>query len=287
GSIRFHKIMVIPNKEFNKLNYKGYNIEKGSYIRVVQDNIKDEVNKEEDKEKSLFIGGRTFYNKENIFNIVINTIRNLGNEFIVVNDEDYMSIKNGEFNLGEGRIHVLNFKHWKETKPVVNELNKILYKYNNDNNSENKYIKINDSSRYISSKVQAYDYNKQGGGLILYLVTFIGIFFFISICVVLFLRLFSDIQSDKETYRKLYKIGIRDEEIRKYISKEIKIIFFIPLIIGILIALIYTSVFYKGSDLYLYGLISTLIISIIYIIFQSIYYFVCKEIYIKEILKDI
>lgn len=282
GSDKYREVRVISNKEFNKLNYKIYNLDKKTYVSVVQKVIADKEFKESYEKRPLIIEGSQYSREEIVFDIVINTLSYLDNDFIILNNEDYNNIKNSKYYIGNERMHVVNFKHWKETRNVVNRLNEMKYKINNKEDHN-----LKGSSNYISSKIQVYDYNKQAGGLILYLITFIGILFFISICVVLFLRLFSDINSDKDRYKKLYKIGITEEEIKKYISKEIKFIFFIPVIIGVIISFIYTNTFYKGSELYLYGLKGNLIIGGIYIGFQSVYYIICKGIYTKEVLKSI
>ena len=86
----------------------------------------------------------------------------------------------------------------------------------------------------------------------------------------------------------MYKIGITDEEIKKQIGSELKPVFFIGPIIGIMLAFAYTIIFNQDSadNIRKYFIYSNIIVSLIFLLIQVIYYFICKKIYCDEILED-
>ncbi len=141
----------------------------------------------------------------------------------------------------------------------------------------------------VTSKIGSYNYNMQGAKLLLFTSGFLGIFFFIATAIVLFLKLLSDIDKDKKRFNSMYKIGITEQEIKKQIASELKPLFFIGPIIGIILAFAYTIAFNQDSayNARKYFIYSNITVSIIFLLIQVVYYFICKKIYCDEILEDI
>jgi ABC-type antimicrobial peptide transport system permease subunit len=106
---------------------------------------------------------------------------------------------------------------------------------------------------------------------------------------VLFLKLLSDIESDKKRFNSMYKIGITEDEVKKQIGSELKSLFFMGPIIGIILAFAYTIIFNQDStdNVRMYFIYSNIIVSLIFMLIQVVYYFICKKVYCDEILEDL
>ncbi|WP_078550139.1 hypothetical protein [Litchfieldia alkalitelluris] len=112
--------------------------------------------------------------------------------------------------------------------------------------------------------------------MLFFVITFLSIVFFFGTFILLYLNLFSDIDKERAKDKKLYKIGITGEEIKKMIASELKVLFFVPTIIGTILAYLYiTDVggIMVNPDL----LINFAVISGIYFFIQIGYYIYAKR----------
>ncbi|WP_026883910.1 ATP-binding cassette domain-containing protein [Clostridium akagii] len=90
-------------------------------------------------------------------------------------------------------------------------------------------------------------------------------------------------EREKLKYKKIYKIGITKQEVTKIISKELKVLFLLPVIFGIIISTFYS---YYINLQYERGIIaaeSSLVIGLAYICLQVLSYFVYKKYYINKL----
>jgi len=288
-----NRTTIISDEQLNKATNRKFDITKGNYLRLIplelmtkekQDLYLGNLHAEDAIILNLNNEDYKYIIQGNVFKILFNKMNYYYGQLIIINREDYRAIKDQQ-GIEIGKIQLISFKDWKKTKGIVSELDVTMKSYNettpkiNELEPENVYK--------VASKIETYNYNKQGGTLMFYLITFIGIFFFIASCVILFLRLFSEIDNDKTKYKKFYKLGITEKEIRNNIASELRVLFFIAPIIGIAIAFIYTNVFFKSSEFAFNAFICDLVISGIYLCFQTFYYFVSKKMYGNEIIKSL
>src|SRR5699024_12818092 len=63
---------------------------------------------------------------------------------------------------------------------------------------------------------------------------FIGIGFFVSAGSFLYFRLYTDLDSDREKFAAISKIGLTEKEMNKVISKQIGLLFFIPMSVAVI-----------------------------------------------------
>ncbi|CAI6040238.1 ABC transporter permease protein YxdM [Paenibacillus sp. JJ-100] len=80
--------------------------------------------------------------------------------------------------------------------------------------------------------------NKQTNGIILILSGLIGIVFFTFAASFTYFRLYADLERDEAQYRMIGKMGLSRLELRKIVTRQLVLMFFLPL----LIALIHSSV---------------------------------------------
>lgn len=223
---------------------------------------------------------------------------------IVVSDEQFNAINSGitytlmAFNIQAKDEEVLANKLSETVKP--NWIAPVYYKYQWDNNrlegytsktslhpekknpqeyseeDEQEYSQLNYTSRFTELR-----YQRRVMGLFIYVAMFLGILALIITGSILMLQQFSEAEREKESYDLLKKIGIPKKEITKLVYQQNSIIFFPPMIIGVLHATfaIYVLSKYISSSGYWLAYLSCGMLILIYLA----YYFLTSAIYSRII----
>ena len=116
---------------------------------------------------------------------------------------------------------------------------------------------------------------------ILFVGLFIGLVFFVSAGSFLYFRLYTDLADDKEKFSIIRKIGLTTKEMTTVITKQIMILFFVPIIV----ALIHGAVALTAlANLFGYNLVyeSMIVLSIFFGI-QIIYFIIVRYFYTKQV----
>jgi putative ABC transport system permease protein len=135
-------------------------------------------------------------------------------------------------------------------------------------------------SEFISGAYEVYQLNKQYGS-VMFVGLFIGLVFFVSAGSFLYFRLYMDVDSDKQKYKSISKLGLTDKELKKVLTRQILLLFFAP----ISVALIHGAVALTAlSHLFYYDLFqeSVIVLSVFFGI-QAIYFFIVRFFYIDQI----
>lgn len=259
---------AISLDNLNELLGSNFDLEKGFYIRLYQ--YLGEADEEENaylkedvtlKSQDLII---RLKNQDVVYKSCFNEIEATYSELLVLNNHDYEALKSRLNSSSIERLHLLNFQDWRKTWPIVNKL-------------KENFI--------TGSKISDYTYLKQGGSLMLFLCTFLGLFFFLASSVILSFKLFSELDDERQRYKKLSTIGIKKMEIKRNINQELRLLFFIPLAVGALLSLLYIFAFTRDQDFKsLEPLKFNLLVSSIYMIFQLAYFFIVRKIYSDKII---
>lgn len=222
----------------------------------------------------------------NFTNIIYNTNVSSG-KAIIVDDDEYESLKKA--NIKSGNMHLLNIKNEKE---IGNVLDDYLLKKNNikkedwDNGKQilsfeeevirgykpiYKHELIEDSIKY--------------NGMMFFTTIFIGLLFIFANGIVLYYKVLSEIDEERERIKSLRRIGIENKKLRKIISKEMALTFYVSIIIGGGIACYYIYVLF--SNHYIVGVVMKNVFEVLIaaIIIQTIIYLISRKKYLKEVLK--
>ncbi|WBW98631.1 FtsX-like permease family protein [Oceanirhabdus sp. W0125-5] len=280
----------IINKVFNT----NIHVERGKYIGINQNNTLS--NKEKDNNRinarEIFLrfnnNNYTFQNENIVYETLFNNMKYGYGTIIILNNKDYERIKGEKSSVYIANMKLYNLNNWKKSKVAVEKIQE-YFKTNNSRFKEKifKIEEIEERILHVASRIKDYNLKRQQTTVVLYTFSFIGIFFTIASSVALFLKLYSGVENDKEKFKKLYRIGMTTEEIRKSISSELKILFFITPVIGNITALIFTVILFRESDQILIGIGYNGIVAVAYMIFQFIYYVVCRNKYCNEILEGL
>lgn len=157
-----------------------------------------------------------------------------------------------------------------------------------------KEIKKSESGDYFFERVDYCTYTMGTMSVIFFTCMFIAFLFFIAAESLIYFKIFNEIQSDKKDYIALNKIGMTKKEIKKSISVQSAIIFFLPSIIALIntFFMIKSIDFvFKSSGNHLFGFTlkdigiyrGMVFVCIVYFCVQIIYYMFSKSMYMKEI----
>lgn len=136
-----------------------------------------------------------------------------------------------------------------------------------------------------SYEFSAKTYTKQmiidGYAPILFVGIFIGIVFFVSAGSFLYFRLYSDMDTDVEKFKMIYKLGLTKKELRKMLYQQVGILFFTPIIVSVIHGAVALTAMYHIFGL---GLQSAgLIVLGVFILIQILYYLIARTFYFRKV----
>lgn len=133
-------------------------------------------------------------------------------------------------------------------------------------------------------KSERYEEAFQITGILFFSVMFLGILFLVSSIVVLYYKIVTDIEDEKEQIKSFKRIGLTTNECKSYLQTHIKILFFTPLLLGGLLGLyfIYISFVFTSLVGHMQSLI--FIAYIIFLLFGVLLYLQLKKKFIRQLL---
>lgn len=171
-------------------------------------------------------------------------------------------------------------------KPVQS---KPFYAWMSDNSAQ----KLVDAGRVLSEELQngeqpyffASDFAlytlNAGYGPTLFVGLFIGMVFFISAGSILYFRLYSDLDDDKEKFKAIAKMGLTEQELKRVLNQQIALLFFSPIVValihGIVALTALSNMFYQPF------FIECIYVLLIFTAIQIVYFFIVRYFYIKQI----
>ncbi len=213
----------------------------------------------------------TINNKEFIVQKeIIEPVSNIQSTFnvVVVTDNMYEQLKE---NSKHRKLRFINLKN-KDSLKLANKLETIV----NDN------IDFTYPFNFTSSE-KSYSEFMQMGGLMLFIGMFLSTIFLLCTGSIILFKQLSSIYDDKDRYIILKKIGANNKDIEKILSKQLKVIFILPLIIGTMHSLVAMTIIQK---LIAKSIVAPIVITLIlYLIGYYIYYLITMK-YAKNMIVD-
>lgn len=271
-------VAIFSDDQLNKISGSNIHVKDKHFISLFQIVKNDGYDYELSQMKYLNINLNnkidTYIPQGKYVKVLFNRLNILSGGFcVILNNNDYLQIKKN-INANEiGHISLFNFEDWEKTGGIADKLSEELEK-NNEGDM---------GSAVINSKIKDYTDSKQGNSFLVFLLIFVSLLFFLASNVMLHFKFLTEFEREKLKYKKIYKIGITKQEVTKIISKELKVLFLLPVIFGIIIS---TSYSYYINLQYGRGIIaaqSSLVIGLTYICLQVISYFVYKKHYINKL----
>jgi putative ABC transport system permease protein len=264
---------VVSVSEYNALTENSYKLKEGEALNIIIDWIPGNHGVNPGSTHDFFDGVNTYryrFIDSRKEDWITGSASFPTDSIVVISNEDYEKLSLSVTEKNIGYYHLINFENWKKSKEAVANLKKVI------GESELKVVSILDTYENLNSSYSVF----------LFVCTVLGILFFVAGGSVLYFKQFTELSEAKLTFRKLYKIGITDKEMRSIVGKELFVIFFLPLVFGTFlgVSLIYLMTFIvSGGDIIQEFLQNAFIVVLIYFLSQGIFYFVTRKKYIGEI----
>lgn len=146
-----------------------------------------------------------------------------------------------------------------------------LDKYKNELALSNELKEINGIENF-SSAVTDYQQALQQSGVLLFVGSFLGFVFLLAMGSIIFFKMMTEAEEDKDKYVILYKIGVNEKEMKRTIRHQMLVIFVAPLLLGLLHGAVALTAFSNLLQMDL--LIPVVIWMIAYTLIYIVYYFV-------------
>ncbi|NLL70731.1 MAG: ABC transporter permease [Epulopiscium sp.] len=185
---------------------------------------------------------------------------------VVLHDQDFDWFLENASQEQRIQYTAINIKNWRQSFYAVNEIKDRLGEA---------------YQGFYFSKIVPYRAARISFGMILFIGFFIAFLFFIAAGSIIYFKLFNEVTQDAMEYSILTKIGTTKQEIKKIITKQIGILFFLPFFVSTVhsfFALKSLSNLLK-KNLFKEGLI----VMVAYLIFQVIYFSIIKILYINKV----
>ncbi|MGG4264504.1 FtsX-like permease family protein [Peribacillus simplex] len=197
---------------------------------------------------------------------------------IIISDAVYNQILvDPEDHYSESTINGFIVKDWKETKKVAEKIKSAFQK---DNEGINEPIVYR-----FSSLISTWLVMKQGFGLASIMCVLIGIVFFTFAASFLYFRLYTDLERNQQQYKMIAKVGLSKPELKKIVSRQLALLFFLPIIIAITHSAVAFMALQKLADFSVLGS-SSMVLSC-FLALQIIYFYFVRSQYLKKMYKTI
>jgi ABC-type antimicrobial peptide transport system permease subunit len=200
-----------------------------------------------------------------------------GSAFIV-DDNDYARIKNKMGDSSISKNHLINLKKGDKSKifyALVSDLQKV--------NKGNEKSIIEDYKPVFKEEILKASLKENGSYF--FSMMFLGLIFLISSGVVLYYKVLTDIEEERQRIESISKIGMTSRELQNILLGELRTIFFVPIILGGGLGLYYLSIMFSNSSLMYLLVKKSIILVLIYAVLQTIFYFICRRRYLNEVLR--
>ncbi|WP_124726842.1 ABC transporter permease [Staphylospora marina] len=135
---------------------------------------------------------------------------------LVVDDDTFQRLANTAPSTDQVIVHGYRFTDWKQVEPLIKELQQQI---------GNEYA--------VNGTYPVYDLLKKIFAPLMFVSLFIGLLFFLASGSILYFKLFTELPVDRRQMRVLDKLGIRKKEAGSILGWQIRLLFFIPFVVGI------------------------------------------------------
>ncbi|WP_306008693.1 FtsX-like permease family protein [Bacillus sp. MMSF_3353] len=181
----------------------------------------------------------------------------------------------------ETTINGFIVKDWEKTKKVAEN---ILAAFQKDDTSKIKGI-VDNGKYTFSTLILTWIVMKQSSGLASIMSVLIGIVFFTFAASFLYFRLYTDLERNQQQYKMIAKVGLSKPELKKIVSRQLALLFFLPISIAITHSTVAFMALQKLANFSVLG--SSVVVLICFLVMQIIYFYFVRAQYLKKMYKTI
>lgn len=287
---------ILSSGLLNAVTGTDYQVKRGSFLNlflVSDKNGYNQVNESfADYDASVLSGKLHLVSAGTVERMLFNMIPVMGYHFLIVNPADYEFIK-ADIRNGLGQIHLLQFADWRKTGDVNSRLNEALAAYNREH-TEAWYntAKLEEFAFKTSSRFAEYEEWKQSGIFGLVIMSFVGLIFYVSSCVVLHSGILGELEAEQRKYRRLNRIGMTAKEAVQQMKRPLRLIFFLPYVLaagtsGFIFSSLTARLEAKAAPGVIMIILTALIVSVLFILLQLLFYLLYTRRYTKRMLAEL
>jgi putative ABC transport system permease protein len=295
NSITFNKtIRCIRNNTYtlfcvddiNKIMKKSYKVDKGSFIYVYPYYINDGYEHDIDENTnniSIYSNNKSkqLTKQDSMITPLIGNVNCISEKIILVNSDDFKWISlYGKDYASKIILHLYNFENWENTDKIVNTVQAKLIKMNPELKNDDEYYSV-------SSRIKAYQIAVRSSNFLIFVIIYACVLLYFAAIIMVHFKLKMEYDDEKIKYFSLYRIGVKQSEIKKIISKKILSVYFVSFIYAAIINVLYA---YYTNFTYGYGVIGILIsllTGFVFLIIHTIVYKLYLNNYYKNIVSEI
>ncbi|KTD88534.1 FtsX-like permease family protein [Paenibacillus etheri] len=203
---------------------------------------------------------------------------------LIVDDSLYKNISSSAAKYTRSYVKYLyKIPAWDGPPPVETSpeaiITKELIQWSRDsNNTNNQYISI------LDARADNYLITKQGMAMLSFIGIFIALIFSLSSASFLFFKLHTELNADKQMYNALSKIGLSVKEMSASATRQISVLFYIPIIVATIQTLVVIRPVLKQISV-TNVTVPVLITSGVFLAVQTIYFIIARSRYIQSLKK--
>ncbi|MNO91764.1 ABC transporter permease protein YxdM [compost metagenome] len=163
-----------------------------------------------------------------------------------------------------------------ETSPETIITEELIQWSRDSNNANNQYISI------LNARADSYLTTKQGTAMISFIGIFIALIFSLSSASFLFFKLHTELNADKQMYNALSKIGLSVKEMSASATRQISVLFYIPIIVATIQTLVVIRPVLNQINI-TNVTVPMLITSGAFLAVQTIYFIIARSRYIRSL----
>ena len=264
--LRNESFNILPSNEVNDKFGCEFKVAPGQFIQLFQYDENDGYEHDLQPVKKISVkcrdGSELHLELEGQENkILLNSCRSLADKTLIVNEQDYMKIKENSSEYMCETAVMYQFGDWQTSGTAIRELQESMSKQNSLS-EEDQYVYT------LSSKIESYETAQQSSEVLAFLLFFVDAMFFAAANISIFYKVKSELNDEKHIALNLYRVGITDKEFWNILTKKNGCYYLIPVLSAILIGVFYS---YSVNSVYEYGkagLICGLIVSCILLLVQ-------------------
>ncbi len=190
--------------------------------------------------------------------------------WLVMDDAEYQWLSHGLARDSVYTTYGLELANWRAHRQLSEDLQRELF--------------ANEHTR-LSSRIDAYYSVLQLFSLTLFIAVFVCVLFFIAAGSAIYFRMFTELQDDRSMYATLRKLGVSAREMGTVIGRQLLIMFFVPFAVATAHTLVAMKALANTLDSNIWPYALTVLA--IFLLVQTIYYFMAKRVYMHEVLKTV
>ncbi len=285
--VRNSAFTIFSADDVNRLLKQNHRVKPNSFIFVNPYDLNDgyphdtnfsvsniDIASNEDKKR--------FNRQDTIFNPLFGNVNCISDYIILVNKDDYewITLYNNEHYI-KGTLHLYDFENWQSSGPIASEVwNKLIEKNKISGNKDNKFFKV-------SSRIEAYDTALKSSNFLIFNMIYISFLLYFSAIIMIHFKLKMEYKAEKKKYYSLYRIGIKEIEIKKILSDRILVIFLIPLLYAIILNIAYSYYINSSYGYGLIGILCALLTSLVFLIIHLVVYKLYIKSYYKRVVSEL